>query len=130
MDGDLKVENINKQIEELQKKANRYDNLKERNQKYIKTINHIIETLTELKKEIDPFITTQDVGKRKNFADIRKDIFNRLEGGEEFTIEKIENEFTIENKQAYHIVRELIKNKNIAKRNEGRKIFIFANKTV
>lgn len=123
------MNNILDEIKELKEKAVKYDNLRSRNINYISKINKIIEELEDLKKQIDPFGSGQE-RERKDLFDVKKQIFETLESGGEYTVEKICNDFQVTDKSAYHIIRELLKNKNVARRSEGRKVIIYAQKVV
>lgn len=122
--------NINKEIEELQIKATKYDNLKGRYVEHATELDRIIKDLQKLRADIDPVLNLY-IGSKNNITlkDKRIEMLSMMYKGTEVTRDLILRTFpTLTTIQASQMMIALQKEKRVMKRKEGVKVILFVQK--
>lgn len=122
------MENVLKEIEELTKKANKYDNLKERNQEIINNLQQVQSILDNTIKILNPYYGNEKTNRsglskeeREKFKEIRNEIIDKMNNGLEMSIELVCKTYNFTESQAYSFMTKMqYANKNIGSRKDGK----------
>lgn len=120
-----------KEIEELKKKAVRYENIKERNNQLIKLLEAQIEINKEMTRILKPYEQTEKTGTRRKTEnrEIIEEVYSKIMEGDHMTREKLQtiyNELT--NTDAGNIMQTIKKMPNILSTIDGSKLRLYAKK--
>ena len=124
------------EIEVLQKKANNYDNLKERYEKLSKKLDTVIELIKECQLEVEPFRALDKRNRTTKTGDIKgamENVLSLLKGGASVTFETISLAHKdLDKAQVYYVMRKLKECDNVKStplQNNAKNIKLFMNKT-
>lgn len=123
-----------KELEELQVKANKYDNLAGRYVEHAEELGKIIEALIELKSKIDPVAGNSSdksyIG-RGVIMEAINDLHRILLSGTEVTRELVEKSYPEFSIAQHHYIMQVLKNRNgVLQRKEGHKSILYVQKEV
>lgn len=113
------MEDINKQITELQKKAIKYENMRGRYLELAAKLKKAANILNEVATEIDPYINvTAEPGSREKWDEVVAELYEKMQQGSEVTSELIQKTYNLNAQKSNYITQKLRKMMNV----ESRKI--------
>lgn len=120
---------IMKSIEELSEKANKYENMRQRYVEHARKIKEAVDILNDVMKEIDPFMTVHTrTGCNINYSEMIAELKDKMINGTVIDAELINNTYNLGERKSWYLLRKLSTEKNVIKRNAGKKIELVANK--
>lgn len=123
-----------KELSELQKKANKYDNLKARYVEHANKLKEAIKMLQELAQEIDPMISLGGVERSGvNYQELAAETYQKMLNGVQVSSELLEKTYPHLSKKNILYLMKAIKEKyakKIMKRKDGVKVFLYVQKEI
>ena len=123
--------NMIKQIEELQQKADMYDNQKKGNAEIYRSLCSVEKAIIDLKDKFKPLDYSKlkfDKGRTKiDFAGIMKTLYTslKIDDTKQVSSTDIEKEFGLNKLRANYVIQNLRKMSGIVKRREGRNVYFY-----
>jgi hypothetical protein len=119
-----------KEMKELQNKAHRYDNLKQRFDEYAERIDRAMQILAEVKNDLNPTINMGRTNNaRYDYSTVLKDAWGWLNTGNEISSDWFEKQ-GLNSSQITVAIGKVSRFKGIDKRRDGRKVFYFLKKEI
>jgi hypothetical protein len=125
------MESVTKYIQELEQKAVKYDNSKDRYQEWAKKLDDVIKQLQALKIDIDPISGMHEPRKNSNMKMIAEELYNLLVHGTEISRDFIEKAYTeISFQQVAYLMKEIAQMNKVCQRKEGVRVIYFIAKDI
>jgi len=120
---------INKHIQELQDKASKYDNMRDRHKEHSMKLREAIVLLNSLMTDFNPSITIKSKASRVNYADDFEHYYELMRHGTTITMDLIKEAHTDRPvHQNYALFKQLQRAKGIETRKSGTKIQLYMQK--
>jgi len=117
------------ELKRIQEKANKYENVKQRYVEFGNKLQKAIDILTEIRSEISPIITLSEQHRRGRHTEVINEFYEKMLVGTEITTAMI-SAIGIEKRDILYIYSKLSKMKNVLTRRDGKKRFLYIQKTV
>jgi hypothetical protein len=128
--GDKMEDSLIQQISELKEKAQRYDNVKRREDDAVKKLNMAAELLTEVITMLNPTFTSTAHGPRLKYTEQLDEQYKKLQVGMEITTNSLHKDYPeLDDRQVLALYMRIRKAPDVMVRRNGRERFLYLTKS-
>ena len=128
------TQGIMKELAEIQKKANKYDNIKARYVEHAEQLKKAIKLLQDLAQDIDPMVNLGSVERTGvNYQVLAAEVFEKMLSGLEVSSDLLAKTYPhLSTKNVLYLMKSIKEKyaKKILKRKEGIKVFLYVQKDI
>jgi enoyl-[acyl-carrier-protein] reductase (NADH) len=119
------------ELKRIQEKANKYENVKQRYVEFGDKLKKIIDALTEIRTEISPIIKgIGNSNKRGSHGEIMNELYEKMLSGTEVSTALIQASYGLDKRLTMYIYCKLSAMKNVLKRRDGKKRYLYIQKNI
>lgn len=115
-----------KEVELLQRKSSKYDDLMKRSQEFATKLSKAAELINEVATELDParMISTKE-RRGINYNEIAAEVYEKMQKGTEITTDLLTNTYGWDKNHIVYLFNKLRGMPNVDERTEGKRVIIY-----